>query len=157
MERKTLLAIRIRGGINVSRKDEDNLRMLRIDRNNMATLLDDRPDYEGMLRRAKDFITWGEPSIDTIKMLLEKRGKTVGDHHITKDALRDLGYESFDALAEALKKGRVEFRKLEVIKPFFRLRPPRKGYKKSVKRPFKSNGELGYRGSDIDELAKRMC
>jgi hypothetical protein len=26
-----------------------------------------------------------------------------------------------------------------------------------VKRPYRSKGELGYRGEDINELAKRMC
>ena len=131
--------------------------MLRMNRNNTATLLDDRPEYKGMLQKAKDFITWGEPSIDTIKMLLEKRGRTPGDHHITEIILKDLGYDDFKVLANALQNVSVEFHKIEGVKPFFRLRPPSKGFKRSVKRPFRSKGELGYRGGDINELAKRMC
>ena len=43
MEKKCFLAIRIRGGVNASHRQEDTLRMLRVDRNNTATLLDDRP------------------------------------------------------------------------------------------------------------------
>jgi large subunit ribosomal protein L30 len=157
MERKSFLAIRIRGGINVSRRNEDNLRMLRMDRNNTATLLDDRPEYRGMLQRAKDFVTWGEPTTETIKLLLEKRGRLAGDHPITEEALKGLGYEDLGALAEALQEGSAELHKLEGVKPFFRLHPPTKGFKRTVKRPYGSKGELGYRGEDINELAKRMC
>ena len=157
MERKSFLAIRIRGGINVSRRDEDNLRMLRMDRNNTATLLDDRSEYRGMLQRAKDFVTWGEPTMETIKLLLEKRGRLAGDHPITEEALKELGYENLDVLAEALQAGSAELHKLEGVKPFFRLHPPTKGFKRTVKRPYRSKGELGYRGEDINELAKRMC
>jgi large subunit ribosomal protein L30 len=157
MERKSFLAIRIRGGINVSRRNEDNLRMLRMDRNNTATLLDDRPEYRGMLQRAKDFVTWGEPTTETIKLLLEKRGRLAGDHPITEEALKELGYVDLGALAEALQEGSAELHKLEGVKPFFRLHPPTKGFKRTVKRPYRSKGELGYRGEDINELAKRMC
>jgi large subunit ribosomal protein L30 len=157
MERKNFLAIRIRGGINVSRRDEDNLRMLRMDRNNTATLLDDRSEYRGMLQRAKDFVTWGEPTKETIKLLLEKRGRLAGDHPITEEALKELGYENLDDLAEALQAGSAELHKLKGVKPFFRLHPPTKGFKRTVKRPYRSKGELGYRGEDINKLAKRMC
>ena len=73
MERKSLLAIRIRGGVNCPRRVEDTLRMLRVDRNNYATIIDDRPDYLGMLQKAKDWITWGEPDVETIKIILEKK------------------------------------------------------------------------------------
>jgi large subunit ribosomal protein L30 len=154
---KCLLAIRIRGGVNVPHRDEDNLRMLRMDRNNTATLLDDRPDYLGMLQRAKDYVTWGEPSVETVRFVLEKRGRTVGDRPLDLDGLEALGHGSFDTLASAIHSGDAEFHKLDGVKPFFRLHPPSKGFKKSVKRPYRNMGELGYRGEAINELAKRMC
>jgi len=157
MERKCLLAIRIRGGINVPHRQEDTLRMLRIDRNMTATVLDDRAEYAGMLQHAKDYITWGEPTLETLSLLLKKRGRRVGDHPIEEGALGDLGYESFDSLAKALLDGEVDFGKLEGVKPFFRLHPPSKGFKRSVKRPYNDRGELGYRGEAINELAKRMA
>ncbi len=154
---KCLLAIRIRGGVNVPTRDEDNLRMLRMDRNNSATLLDDRPEYLGMLQNAKDYVTWGEPNVQTVRLILEKRGRVSGDKPINQDALRAIGYESFEALASALHTGEAELNKIEGVKPFFRLHPPSKGFKQSVKRPYRSAGELGYRGEAINELAKRMC
>ncbi len=154
---KCLVAIRIRGGVNAPAVVEDTLKMLRMDRNNSATLLDDRPEYLGMLQKAKDYVTWGEPNLETVHLLLEKRGRALGDGPIEDGVLEALGYETIDGLAEALHSGEVAIHKLEGIKPFFRLHPPSKGFKRSVKRPYGSRGELGYRGEAINELAKRMC
>lgn len=152
-----MLAIRIRGGVNAPVRVEDTLRMLRMERNNTATLLDDRPEYLGMLQKAKDWITWGEPTLETIRLLLEKRGEVPGGGRIDAEMLKTLGYDDLDALAAALHACQVEFNKLDGVKPFFRLHPPSKGFKRTVKRPYRAGGELGYRGDAINELARRMC
>jgi large subunit ribosomal protein L30 len=157
MEKKTLIALRIRGGVNVPKRIEDTLRMLRIDRNYYSTILDSRPSFEGMLKEAKDYITWGEADIDTIKLLLVKRARLYGDKRITNEILKDLGFESFQELAEAVYNGNLELHKEKSIKPFFRLHPPTGGFKRSTKRGFRNHGELGYRGEAINELIKRMC
>lgn len=157
MERRCLLAIRIRGGVNAPVRIEDTLRMLRMERNNTATFLDDRPEYLGMLQKAKDWITWGEPTLETIRLLLEKRGEAPGGGRIDAEMLKTLGYKDLDALAAALHACQVEFNKLDGVKPFFRLHPPSKGFKRTVKRPYRAGGELGYRGDAINELARRMC
>ena len=157
MERKCLLAIRIRGGVNASTRVEDTLKMLRLDRNMASTILDCQPNIEGMLRMAKDYITWGEPTLDTIRLLLEKRGRLAGDKPIDDETLKSLGYDDIGSLASALHSCEAEFHKLEGIKGFFRLHPPKKGFKRSVKRPYRSKGELGYRGEAINELAARMA
>jgi large subunit ribosomal protein L30 len=157
MDRKSILVIRIRGTVNVPKRIEDTLRMLRVDRNNYASLLDNRPDYLGMLQKAKDWITWGEPNVETIKNILEKRGEAPGCNKLTDIYLKSLGFDSFDKLAMAIYNGDVEIHRLEGIKPFFRLHPPKKGFKRTIKRPFNSKGELGYRGEHINDLAKRMC
>lgn len=152
-----MLAIRIRGGVNAPVKIEDTLKMLRMERNNAATLLDDRQEYLGMLQKAKDYVTWGEPTLETVRLLLEKRGRTKGDRTIDEESLKANGYETMERLAEALHSGEADIHRLEGIKPFFRLHPPSKGFKRSVKRPYRSRGELGYRGEEINELAMRMC
>lgn len=157
MERKSLLAIRIRGTINVPKRVKDTLLMLRIERNNYATLLDNRPDYQGMLQKVKDYVTWGEPDQDTIKLILEKRGEVLGGQRLTVGHLKEIGYNSHEELAQALYKCEVDINKIKEVKPFFRLHPPRKGFKTSVKRSYRNKGELGYRGEAINELAKRMC
>jgi large subunit ribosomal protein L30 len=157
MEKKSLLVIRIRGTINVSQREKDTMRFLRVDRNNYASLIDDRPDYKGMLQKAKDWITWGEPSVETVKEMLEKRGRAPGDVKLTEEYVKELGYEGFEDLAQKLVNCEVGINEVEGLKPFFRMHPPKKGFKKSVKRPYRSKGELGYRGEAINELARRMC
>jgi len=42
------------------------------------------------------------------------------------------------------------------LKPYFRLHPPKGGFKGSVKKPYNAGGELGYRGSAINDLIMRM-
>ena len=130
--------------------------MLRLTRNCHATLLDNRPAYNGMLRKSKDCLTWGEVSQEIVVLLLKKRGKLVGDKKLTDEYAKELGYNSLDDLAEAIFKVDVEFSSLPEVKPLFRLRPPKKGFKGKVKRSFASGGELGYRGDAINNLLKRM-
>ena len=156
MARSCLLAIRIRGGVNVESRKEATLRMLRIDRNNYATLIDDRPDYLGMLQKVKDYVTWGEPTPETVKHLLERRGEAPGGGAIDAETLKSLGFDDLEGLSKALTECSIDFSKLEVVKPFFRLHPPRKGFKKTIKRFYTEGGELGYRGEAINDLAIKM-
>ena len=150
------MAVRIRGMSDISQEIKDTLTMLRLTRNCHATLLDNRPSYNGMLRKSKDCLTWGEVSQENIGLLLKKRGRLVGDKKLTDDYAKELGYASLDALAEAIFNVDVDFSSLPEVKPVFRLRPPKKGFKGKVKRSFVSGGELGYRGEAINDLLKRM-
>jgi large subunit ribosomal protein L30 len=157
MAMKTLFVVRIRGGVDAKKTVEATLTMLRMEKNNYATILRESPSYTGMLRKVKDYVTWGEPTVETLKLLLEKRGKLIGDKKITDETLKELGFESLDKFASAIQIGEVEFSQINNVKPFFRMHPPRKGFKRTVKRPYNDQGELGYRGEAINELIKRMC
>ena len=141
---------------DISHEINDTMSMLRLTRNCHATLVDNRPAYNGMLRKSKDYLTWGEISQESIALLLKKRGRLVGDKKLTDEYAKELGYKSLDNLAEALFKVEVECTSLPKVKPVFRLRPPRKGFKGKVKRSYAAGGELGYRGETINDLLKRM-
>jgi len=154
--KKCLFAVRIRGLSDISQEVKDTLGMLRLTRNCHATLLDNRPAYNGMLRKTKDCLTWGEVSQENVALLLKKRGKLVGDKNLTDEYAKELGYNSLDDLAEAIFKVDVEFSSLPEVKPLFRLRPPKKGFKGKVKKSYAAGGELGYRGDAINDLLKRM-
>ena len=151
-----MVAVRIRGISDISHEIKDTLSMLRLTRNCHATLVDDRPAYKGMLRKSKDYLTWGEVSQENIALLLKKRGRLVGDKKLTDEYAKELGYKSLDDLAEAIFKVEVECSNLPKVKPVFRLRPPKKGFKGKVKRSYAAGGELGYRGDAINDLLKRM-
>jgi len=156
VSRKCLLVIRIRSGIDAKSEVKRTLKMLRVGRTNYATLVDDRPDYMGMLMTVKDRVTWGEVSAATIRELLEKRGETAYNKKIEQDSLKALGYETFDQLAQKLYSCESELPKMTGLKPFFRLHPPRKGFRGKTKLSFGASGEAGYRGERINELASRM-
>jgi len=130
---------------------------LRLHRKNHLVLIDDRPSYRGMLQKAKDYITWGEVNAETIAKLLKKRGRLAGRVPLT-DALvnRYTKYKTIDTLAEALANCEAELMEFQKIKPVFRLHPPKGGFKGKIKRPFKDHGELGNRGSKIEDLITRM-
>ena len=154
--RRCLTAVRVRGVSNVFREVKETLKMLHLSRNCHATLLDNRPSYLGMLRKAQNLITWGEASKDTIELLLKKRGRLIGNKRLTDQYAQQVGYKSLEDLAEALHKMEVEFSRLPNMKPLFRLHPPKKGYKGKVKRSYAADGVTGYRGEAINELIKRM-
>lgn len=133
----------------------DTLRMLRLHRPNHCVVLPPRDTYLGMLRKAKDYITWGEVEGEVLAQLLATRGRRVGGKPLTEAHAKEMGYASISALAEAVLQGEADLQGLGDVKPVFRLSPPRKGYE-GVKRSFREGGALGDRGTAINELLLRM-
>jgi large subunit ribosomal protein L30 len=149
-----IAAIRIRGRTGLKKDIEDTMKMLRLTRINHAVMLDENPNYQGMLRKAKDYITWGEIREDTVIKVISKRGKVPGGAQVTEEYLKNNSeYSSIEELSKAVIKGA----KLEEsgVKPVFRLHPPRKGYE-NIKKTYNEGGSLGYRGESIEELMNKM-
>ena len=155
-KRKCLAVIRVRGVSDVFREIKDTLKMLHLSRNCHATLVDNRTSYVGMLRKARNCVTWGEVSLENTVFLLKKRGRVVGNKKLTNDYAKELGYESLENLAEAIHAGKAEFGGLPNVKPVFRLHPPKKGFNGKVKRSFAAGGVTGYRSDAINDLIRKM-
>ena len=136
--------IRIRGSVNVSREVKDTLKMLRLTRVNHCVVIPKKPDYDGMLQKARSRITWGEVSQDILERLVTKRGRLPGDRRVPEKEAKEMA-------RKILKEDSV---KDTGLKPVFRLSPPSKGYR-SVRLGF-PRGDLGNRGEKINELLKRM-
>jgi large subunit ribosomal protein L30 len=134
----------------------ETLQMLHLPRNNYAALVDNRPAFLGMLRTAKDYVTYGEPSRETVDLLIKSKGRLAGNKKLTDDYAQKAGFKSLDDLVDAVYTGRAEYWKLEGVQPLFRLHPPSKGFKGKIKRHYGAGGELGNRGEEISELLKRM-
>lgn len=147
--------IRIRGIIGVRKDIQETLRHLRLVRKFHCVLVPNDETHVGMLKKAKDYITWGEIDLDTLEELLRKRGRLIGDKPITDEYAQKIGYKDVRDLAKAILDGKIKYKELPDIKPVFRLAPPRGGFK-STKRPFKVGGDLGYRGAAINDLLRRM-
>jgi large subunit ribosomal protein L30 len=154
--RKCIAVVRVRGSISAQRESTETLDMLRLARTNSAVLVDDRPAFMGMLKRAQNYATWGEASKETVALLLQKRGRLAGGKKLTDEYAQKIGYKSLDELAEAVANCKVEYRKLLGVQPVFKLHPPTKGFRGKTKKSYGAGGEAGYRGERINELIKRM-
>ncbi len=155
-EGKCLAVVRVRGISDIFRETKDTLKMLHLTRNCHATLIDNRPSYIGMLKKVKDYVTWGEVSKETIAFLLRERGKIIGNKKLNDEYAKKNGYKSLDDLAEALYRLKKEYVSLPDVKPIFRLHPPRKGFKGKVKKSYAADGVTGYRGDAINALIESM-
>jgi len=155
-ECKCLVVVKVRGTVRAQWETRETLDFLHLLHTNHAVLIDSRPAYKGMLQRGNSYVTYGEPTKETVAMMLQKRGRLAGDKKLTDEYITKVGYKSIDDLAEAIVNCKVQFQKLPDVQPLFKLHPPSKGYKGKTKKGFKAGGEAGYRGEAINELVKRM-
>lgn len=148
--------IRLRGSSEIDRKVGDTLAMMRLKSVNSCVLLPETPDVKGMLQKAKDRITWGEISKETLAKILEKRLRTKeSERKVDAKTLKELTeFDSFENFADAILEGKIKLHKQENLQPTFRLTPPSKGFK-SITEHF-PRGDLGYRGKEINGLIERM-
>lgn len=153
-----ILAVRLRGTAADNPDIEKTMESLKLQRTFQARLLDNTPSNLGMLRMAKALVAWGEVSPEILGMVLEKRGERDGADGLDERFVKTLGKTSFDDLAKAVVTGEVGIRDLYSagLKPRFRFHPPRGGFKRSLRRAASDGGELGYRGTGINSLVKRM-
>jgi large subunit ribosomal protein L30 len=156
---KLYFAIRIRGAPGMRRKILDTLKMLRMHKLNHGVLIWGTPSYMGMLVKCKDYISYGEIDEKTLIRLLRVRGKIEGNQTLTEEYIKSLTkYKNFRDLAKALINGEIQYRQKDIykIKPVFRLHPPRKGHRGTIKKHYNEGGTLGNVGIYINELIHKM-
>jgi len=154
-----LVAVRILGSITVPYDDKSTLQSLGLIYRFNARLLEKNDSTMGMLRHAKDYVTWGEVGPqDIVDLLREHAQLSTGSPLTDAVAKETFGQESIGTLVSALIEGKLTLRSLwdKGVNPTFRLHAPSDGFRASVKRPFRSLGELGYRGHEISNLIARM-
>jgi large subunit ribosomal protein L30 len=142
-EVKRLAAILVRGMLNTEQGVRLTFKMLNLSRKNSCAVVPNNENYNGMLRKVKDYITWGEIDDNTYNSLVEKKGEEYKGRG--SDKKEKIKYSNFIKIGD--KK----------IKKIFRLNPPKKGFgRKGIKVSFTNGGALGYRGDKINDLIKRM-
>ncbi len=137
-----LAIVRVRGAVRASEDIHRTFAHLNLPNANACSIVPATPSMLGMVRKVKDFVTWGEVDEALAKALFEKYGEQYGDLMAGKARLYTHKYIEMSG---------------KRYKPTLRLNPPRKGYgRKGVKVAFAAGGALGYRGEKISELLKRM-
>ena len=99
-ECKPYVVVKIRGTVSAQKEVRETLTFLHLTHTNHAVLIDSRPSYKGMLQRVNNYVTWGEPSKETVAMMLQKRARLAGEKKLTDEYIQKIGYKSIDDLAE---------------------------------------------------------
>ena len=155
MKMGLLLIVNLHGKINSPRAVRETLKELKVERRFTASIVtDDRPTV-GALRSCKDFIAWSAVDKETLAALLEKRGMLTESKRLDVPSLTKLGYGGFADMAEKIEKQGVRLSAVQGIRPFFRLSPPRGGFKRSMRKQFSEGGVLG-KNPNLLEILGRM-
>lgn len=121
------LAIMLIRGLKGIRKDiRTTLFNLRLRKKHACVVVSDTPSNRAAVIKCKDYVTYGEITDSTFKLLLEKRGK------------RDPADKKY-------------FKKFFLMHP-----PRGGFERKGIKVSFNKGGVLGYRGEKINDLIKKM-
>jgi large subunit ribosomal protein L30 len=148
--------VQVRGVVNTRREIKETLKMLRLHHINHCVLVPGTPEYLGMIRKAKDYVAFGEIDAATLETILVTRGRLIGNKPLTEEHVRDATpFDSIAELAAALADGKIRMKDIPELKPVLRMHPPRKGYK-TTKRTFNQGGSLGYYGREINDLLIKM-
>lgn len=142
-ENVKLAVVRVRGVTGIKYDINSTIEKLGLSRKNHCVVVPKNESYFGMVKKAGDYVTWGEINEEMYSALIEKRGEEFSGR--TSDKKGKISYNKFiDVDAKKIKK-------------VFRLNSPKKGYgRKGVKFSFADGGALGYRGDKINDLLKRM-
>jgi len=148
------LVVRIKGTVNIPHWAKTTLDGLNLDRRFRATIVPETPESLGMLRSVKDIVAWTKTDSAMVRELLEKRGRKDGYKPISNTDLPK-EYKSMDELASALAENKTTMSKIDGLKPWFALNPPRGGFKRKTKTQYAQQGVLG-EDAELAEIVKRM-
>jgi large subunit ribosomal protein L30 len=154
-----IFAVRIRGAPGMRRTVMDTLKMLRMHKVNHGVLIWSEPSQMGMLRKCKDYIAYGEIDEKTLLRLLRTRGKIEGNKPLTDEHVKNqTNFKDLKEFAKALMTGKIQYKTNDIqkIKPVFRLHPPRKGHRGTIKKHYGEGGTLGYVESYINKIIHKM-
>jgi len=156
---KLYFAVRVRGAIGMRGKILDTLSMLRMNKVNHGVLIWGEKSFIGMLNKCKDYIAYGEIDEKALVRLLRVRGKVEGQKALTDEHIKNLTeYKDIKEFAKALLDGKIQYREKDIfkIKPVFRLHPPRKGHRGTIKKHYGEGGTLGNVGDYINIIIHKM-
>ena len=152
-----IAVLRIRGDLNVRREIKDTLKMLRLFNKNYCVIVDNNPNYVGMIKKIKDYVTWGEVNKETVELLLKNRGRLAGNKKLSEEYLKEKLKCSFNDFVNDFFDKKKSLNDIPGLKQFFRLSPPIRGFERGgIKKPFSMGGALGYRKENINDLVRRM-
>jgi large subunit ribosomal protein L30 len=150
-----LLIVNLHGAINSSGPVRKALEELKVERRFSASVVPGDEPTLGTLKLCKDRLAWAPVDAPFLAALLKKRGMVSTTKHLDSAALKALGYKDYEELAAKMVKDGMRLSALEGVRPFFRLAPPKGGFKRSMRRGWNERGLLGG-NPKLAELVGRM-
>ncbi len=149
--------VRVRGDANLNPHVRKTMKLLKLYAKNTCIIVPNTEDFLGMIRRVKDFTTFGEISAETFLKLLQKRGRLAAGKPVTDDYLKQKLKLDMKQFTDEFFAFKQKLESIPGIKTFFRLHPPTGGFERGgIKKNYAEGGALGYRAKDINKLIERM-
>lgn len=145
----SLLVVNLRGMVNTRAPVRTTLDQLKVAKRFNATIVPNDRVHVGMLNLAKEHVAWCKLDAGTAEKMLNRRSEKSARTKISPEELSEK-YGSVHELASNLENGKVKLGSIGEIRPFFRLSPPKGGFKRSIRRQYREGGILG----PNEELAK---
>ena len=152
---KLLLVVNIHGAINSSSGVRKAMTEMKVIRKYTASVVTDDATTVGMLKLCKGYLAWAQADLELVSLLLKKRGMVSESRSLDPASVKALGYKDHDDMAEKMFKAGVRLSALRGVRPFFRLAPPRGGFRTSTRRQFGERGTLGP-NPNLPEIVRRM-
>jgi len=151
----SLLVVNLRGLVNTRTPVRTTLEQLKIGRRFNATIVPDDRVHQGMLNISKEHVAWCKLDASTAEKLLRTRSEKSTGTRTPESELIGKDFTSVAEIAKGLESGKLRLNALPKIRPFFRLSPPRGGFKRSTRRQFGDGGILG-RNNELPSLVEKM-
>ena len=150
-----LIVLNLHGAINSSGPVREALEELKVARRFSASVAPADASTLGALDLCKEHVAWAPLDVELLTVLLEKRGMVSATKALDSGSLKKLGYKDHAELAARMVKEETRLSAVKGIRPFFRLSPPRGGFKRSMRWSSSEDGLLGS-NPRLAELIKRM-
>ena len=150
-----LLVVNLHGQINSSAPVRKALNELWVAKKFSASVVTDDVPTVGMLRLCKDYVAWCPVSEELLTDLLKKRGMVSAARSLDAATLKDLGCKNHEDLAAKMVKDQTRLSAVDGVLPYFRLAPPKGGFKRSLRRQATERGLLG-NNPNLDAIVRRM-
>ena len=150
-----ILVVNLHGQINSSAPVRKALTELWVAKKFSASVVPDDAQTVGMLRLCKDYVAWTPVEEDLLGELLKKRGMVSASRRLDGSSLKELGYKKHEDLASKMVKEELRLSAVQGMLPYFRLAPPKGGFRASLRRQSTEKGLLGA-NPKLKEIVRRM-
>lgn len=152
------LVVRIKGTADVPHWASTTLRLLRLEKKYRATIVRDKPETLGMLKKIQHYVAWKALDAQLAADVMEAKARGPGYRRVSEQDMAGVAGGKFGTLRQAassLASGESSMSDLRPLKPWFALSPPRGGFRRSTKRLYGQKGVLGH-NPQLDSLVRSM-